>query len=233
MKRDKEKIGLKWPLAKVIVSCNEEIKKFAEIIKSQLNVKNVKFKKAEKINLEFDFKITPELESPPNIVGQAWKDVPATPVAKMFMAHFAEVEVDTETGEIKILKVAAVHDSGRIINPEVCENQVSGGVILGYGFAVTEELIFDEKTGVVLNSNYTDYKIPTALDTMPIAISFADVIDPVGPFGAKGIGEGAACPVAPAIAQAIYNAIGIRFTELPITPEKVLKALKEGKREYP
>ncbi len=135
-------------------------------------------------------KIMPQFLSRPCIIGRAWSNVPPTPIAKMFMAHFAEVEVDTETGEVKILKYVAAHDSGRIINPDVCENQVSGGVLLGCGFGLTEDLIFDEKTGSILNPNYTDYKIFTALDAPDIEIIFADVIDPVGAFGAKGI----SCP---------------------------------------
>ena len=128
----------------------------------------------------------------------------------------------------KILKYVAVHDSGKIINPEVCENQVSGGIIQGCGFALCESLIFDDNTGEVLNSNLVDYKIFQALDIPDPEIIFVEVIDPVGAFGVKGIGEGTICPVPAALAQAIYNAIGIRFNEVPITPEKVLKALKES-----
>ena len=146
------------------------------------------------------------------------------------MAHFVEVEVDTESGEVKILRIVAAHDSGRIINPEVCENQVAGGTTLGSGFALCENLILDPKTGRVLNPNYLDYKILTPLDMSPIDISFIEVIDPVGAFGIKSIGEGASCPITAAVGQAIYNAIGVRL-EAPFLPEKVLAALKGQEKE--
>jgi len=169
-------------------------------------------------------KIRPETLSPPSIIGRAWKNVPESPIAKLFMAHFVEIEVDTETGEVKIIKYVAAHDSGRIINPDICENQVSGGVLLGCGFGLVEGLIFDKETGRVLNHNFLDYKIFTALDTPDIESIFVDLIDPVGPFGVKGIGEATAAPAPTAVAQAIYNAIGVRL-EVPITPEKILEAL--------
>lgn len=168
----------------------------------------------------------PEYVAQPSLIGSAWGNLPQSPIAKMFMAHFVEVEVDTDTGEIKILKYVAVHDSGKIINPEVCENQVSGGVALGSGFGLIENLIFDDQTGMVLNPNFLDYKIFTAQDLPDPEIQFVEVIDPVGAFGIKAIGEGTACPCTPAIAQAIHNAIGINFNTVPITPDKVLRALK-------
>ncbi len=176
-------------------------------------------------------RIIPEFLSPPTIVGQAWKNIPQSPVARTYMAHFVEVEIDTETGKVKILRYVAVHDTGKIINPEVCENQISGGIIQGCGFALCEDVIFDHKTGEVLNPNYSDYKIFRALDIPDPEISFVEVIDPVGAFGVKGLGEGPICPVPAAIAQAIYNAIGIRFNETPITSEKLLRALKDRRKE--
>jgi xanthine dehydrogenase molybdenum-binding subunit len=129
-----------------------------------------------------------------------------------------------------LLKIVAVHDSGRIINPSICENQVSGGALIGSGFALTEDLVWDAKTGRVLNPNFADYKILNALDAPPMDISFADVVDPVGPFGIKSIGEGATCPTPSAIGQAMYNAIGVRLNA-PFTPERVLEAIKEQRTE--
>ncbi len=171
---------------------------------------------AAKIDLEF--------LSPPTIIGRAWKNVPLSPVAAMFMAHFVEVEVDTETGKVKILRYVAAHDSGKIINPEICENQVSGGVLQGCGFALVENLVFDENTGQILNPNFSDYKIPRILDIPDPKIIFVEVIDPVGTFGAKGIGEGSNCATPAAVAQAVYNAVGVRV-DPPINPEKLLRAL--------
>ena len=179
---------------------------------------------------EMTRKVHPEWLTPPYVVGRATGNLPVGKIAKMFMAHFVEIELDTETGVTKLIKIVAVHDSGRIINPEVCENQVSGGASIGGGFALTENLVWDPKTGRVLNPNFVDYKILNALDVPPIDISFADVIDPVGPFGVKGIGEGATCPTPSAIGQAIYNAIGVRLNA-PFIPEQVLEAIKERRTE--
>lgn len=172
-------------------------------------------------------KFLPEFLAPPAIIGRAWSNVPLSPIAKMFMAHFVEVEVDTDTGEVEIVRYVAVHDSGKIINPQVCDNQVAGGVLLGCGFGLVEDLIFDDRTGRILNPNYMDYKILTALDIPDPEISYVEVIDPVGAFGIKGIGEGPPIPPPAAIAQAIHNAIGIRL-DAPITPEKILRALKSS-----
>ncbi len=168
----------------------------------------------------------PASVAPPTIIGRGWESPPQSPVAASFMAHFAEVEVDTETGAIRVLRYVAVHDSGRIINPSVCENQVAGGVIQGLGLALTESLVFDEETGEVLNPNFVDYKIPRALDVPDVESAFVEVPDPVGPFGIKGLGEATVDCAPAAIAQAILNATGLTFNHVPITPEKLLKAWK-------
>ena len=110
----------------------------------------------------------------------------------MMMAGFAEVEVDIETGQVRVLKYVATHDSGAIVNPVICENQVHGGVFMGAGFGLSENLVFDEKTGEILNPNYADYKVLGALDLPDPEAIFIDVVDPYGPFGAKGLGEGVA-----------------------------------------
>jgi xanthine dehydrogenase molybdenum-binding subunit len=175
---------------------------------------------------------SPEFFSAPTIVGTAALNLDKSLFAQPLMAHFVEVEVDIETGRIKILKYVAVHDSGKIINPEVTENQVHGGVFQGCGLALVEDLVFDERSGAVLNPNYVDYKILRALDMPDPEVIFEEVIDPVGPFGVKGLGEAPANPTVAAVAQAIHNAIGVRFNRVPITGEMVLKALRGGATEY-
>ncbi len=141
--------------------------------------------------------------------------------------HGIEVEVDKETGQVKILKYVAAHDVGRAINPMLLEGQVYGGAAMGLGYALTERLIL--QNGRVMNPNFLDYKILTAKDIPNIEPIVVETDDPFGPFGAKGIGEPGLVPTAPAVANAIYDAVGVRIKDLPITPEKILAALK-GKR---
>ena len=138
--------------------------------------------------------------------------------------HGVEVEVDKETGQVKILKYIAAHDVGRAINPMLLEGQVYGGATMGIGYALTERLIM--QNGKVMNPNFLDYKMLTAKDVPNIEPIVIETNDQFGPFGAKGIGEPGLVPTAPAIANAIYDAIGVRIKELPITPEKVLAAMK-------
>jgi xanthine dehydrogenase molybdenum-binding subunit len=144
--------------------------------------------------------------------------------------HGVEVEVDKETGKVKILKYVAAHDVGKAINPMLLEGQIYGAVSMGVGYGLTEQLIFDK--GECMNPNFRDYKILTAKDVIPVEPVIVETIDKDGPFGAKGIGEPGCVPSAPAIANAIYDAIGIRINNLPITPEKILRAIreKEGKK---
>jgi 4-hydroxybenzoyl-CoA reductase alpha subunit len=142
-----------------------------------------------------------------------------------FATQAVEVEVDTETGEVTVLKIAAAHDVGRAINPMAVEGQIHGGISMGLGYALYEELVVKE--GQVLNPNFADYALPTALDMPPIESILIETDDPAGPYGAKGMAEPACIPTAPAIANAVYDAVGVRIRDLPITPEKVLTALKE------
>ncbi len=139
-------------------------------------------------------------------------------------AHIAEVEVDTETGHVHVSNYWAVHDVGRIMNPTLLEGQLEGGIVQGIGWALSEDMIYNEK-GAVKNNNLLDYRMPGVKDVPKIFTDFVETDDPEGPFGAKGIGEPALNPVAAAVVNAIYDAIGIRFYELPVTPEKVLMAL--------
>jgi xanthine dehydrogenase molybdenum-binding subunit len=143
-----------------------------------------------------------------------------------FAAHFAEVEVDTETGQVTLLKIAAAHDVGRAIHPTSVEGQIEGGLTMGLGYALTEELTYDTSSGQPLNSSFLDYKILRTPDMPLIDPIIVEPIHPVPVYGAKGIGEHGLIPVAPAIRNAIFNATGVQINELPITPEKILKALK-------
>jgi xanthine dehydrogenase molybdenum-binding subunit len=136
-----------------------------------------------------------------------------------------EVEVDTETGEVKILRMVAAHDVGKVLNPQALKGQMYGALAQGIGYALYEEVRSQE--GRIMNPNFRDYKIPTIHEMdFPIDLEFIETNDSFGPFGAKGVGEPGLVPTAPAIANAIYNAVGIRIRDLPITPEKVLEALK-------
>jgi len=146
-------------------------------------------------------------------------------VTYAYGTHGVEVEVDKETGQVKILKYIAAHDVGKAINPMLLEGQVYGGATMGIGYALTERLILNN--GRVANPNFLDYKMLTAKDVPNIEPVVIETNDPYGPFGAKGIGEPGSVPTAPAIANAIYDAVGVRIRELPITPEKVLAALKK------
>ena len=150
----------------------------------------------------------------------------ANHIVNSFGAHFVEVEVDTDTGRVRILRYVAAHDSGRIINPRAALNQAEGAVSQMLGFALSEEMSTDNATGVTLNPGYLEHKSPTILDYPDIRIIFADIIDPVGPLGAKGLGEVPTVGPAPAIANAIYNATGVRLHRTPFTPDRVLAALQ-------
>ena len=147
-------------------------------------------------------------------------------IINSFGAHFAQVEVDIETGQVKILRYVAAHDSGNILNPMLALNQVEGGVSQMVGFTLLEEMITDSHFGATLNASYLEHKVPGIWEYPPVEVIFADVVDPVGPFGAKGLGELPSIGVAPALVNAIYDAIGIRIHDLPVTPDKILNAIR-------
>ncbi len=142
-----------------------------------------------------------------------------------FAAQFAEVEVDTETGQVSVLRMVAVHDVGRVINPTAAEGQVEGALQQGIGYALLEDLLVDGTSGRVRNANFVDYKTLTALDMPEIRVELLESEDDLGPFGAKGLAEDGICPTAPAIANAIYHATGVRLRQLPITAERLLEVL--------
>lgn len=145
-------------------------------------------------------------------------------------AEFVEVEVDTETGEVKVLRAVFAHDLGRLVNPAGAEGQVEGGLQQGIGYALMENMLFDAETGACVTADFLDYKMPTAVE-MPRQIEciFVETNEPSGPFGAKGLGEPCLIVPAPAIANAVYNAVGVRIRSLPITPEKILAALGKAR----
>lgn len=147
---------------------------------------------------------------------------------RTFGVQIVEVEVDVETGEITLLRVVASHDCGRIVNPTLVDSQVIGGVTQGIGYALTEERIIDNKRGVVLNANLEEYKVPTVADIPPITHAQVNIPDlAANSTGVKGIGEPPIIPTAPAIANAVFDAIGVRLRHNPLTRKRVLAALAE------
>lgn len=143
-----------------------------------------------------------------------------------FEAQIAEVEVNKETGEVKILKMWDAHDIGKAINPQSVEAQIEGSLVMGIGYTFLENLQFDKK-GRPANGNFAHYRLPRSMEMPTMESILIETNDPEGPFGAKGMGEASLLPTSAAIANAIEDAIGVRIKELPITPDKILKALKE------
>ena len=147
-----------------------------------------------------------------------------------FAAHFVEVAVDIETGQVHVLQVVPVHEFGKVIHPVAAAGQIEGGIQQGIGHTLTEDYLVDTTTGRSLNASFVDYKMPLSMDMPPIrTVMLETAPDPGGPFGAKGVGEDPIVAIGPAIANAIHDAIGVRFRCYPITPEKVLQALAAQK----
>lgn len=141
---------------------------------------------------------------------------------------FAEVEADMQTGKIKVLEIYNVHDSGKIVNPQLAEGQVHGGVGMGIGYALSEQLLFAEKTGQPLNNNLLDYKVPTIMDIPEIGAAFVENEDPTGPFGVKALGEPPIISPAPAIRNAVLDATGVAFNRIPMNPQRVFEKFQEA-----
>jgi xanthine dehydrogenase molybdenum-binding subunit len=141
-----------------------------------------------------------------------------------FGCQAALVEVDTETGRVKVLKIVSAHDAGRVINPSGFEGQIQGGVAMGIGLALLEELLVSE--GRVVNGSFEDYRLPRVTDIPEIDVVSVGEPDPEGPFGVKGVAEGPVIPTGPAIANAVADALGLRIRDLPITPEKIWRAMR-------
>lgn len=150
----------------------------------------------------------------------------------VYATQIAEVEVDDETGDVEVLRIVASHDCGTPINPMLVEGQVEGGISMGVGFALQEEILFNDK-GVQINPNLTNYIMPTSLDMPEVEVDIVDNYDPSGPFGAKGVGEPTLVPTAACILNAIYDAVGVRITSLPATAEKVFNAIQAKRNAEP
>jgi xanthine dehydrogenase molybdenum-binding subunit len=169
------------------------------------------------------------------VVGEAFYDPPTEMLDREMKGNYSmtyafgttavEVEVDQETGEVKILQLLAAHDVGRAMNPTLVKGQIYGAAYTGAGYGLSEEI--QVRNGRVMNANFRDYKMLTAKDVIPVEPIIIEEPDGDGPFGAKGIGEPGLVPTAPALANAVYDAIGVRITDLPLTPEKILSALRK------
>jgi CO/xanthine dehydrogenase Mo-binding subunit len=173
------------------------------------------------------------------IVGRGSFDPPSVPPdpetqygnvssAYTFGAQIAEVEVDRKTGKVTILNFTAAHDVGKAINPMAVQGQLEGAIVQGAGYGLMEDMVGVD--GRIYNPNFLNYRLPTILDISPMKIIMVESNDPVGPYGAKGVAEPALVATAPALANAIYHAVGVRITSLPITPQKILAALKAKER---
>jgi len=166
-------------------------------------------------------------------LGSGWFNPPTTVLDEFgqgvpyatysFATQVAAVEVDTETGKVRVLRIVAAHDVGRAVNPQAVEGQIEGGCAMGIGYALTEEV--QVASGEIKNTNFSAYILPMSLDMPEVHSIIVEEQEPTGPFGAKGVGEPALIPTAAAIANAVADALGVRFYELPITLEKVVKAL--------
>ncbi|MFQ5856251.1 MAG: xanthine dehydrogenase family protein molybdopterin-binding subunit [Anaerolineae bacterium] len=141
--------------------------------------------------------------------------------------QLAEVEVDTETGHVKVLRIVSATDAGKAINPMAVEGQIQGGAAMGMGYALYEQHILEK--GIPHTGSLAFYLVPTSMDVPDIECEIVEVADPKGPFGAKGVAEPATIPTTPAILNAIFDAVGVRITETPATPERVYFAIQEAK----
>ena len=169
------------------------------------------------------------------IIGQGSRGPnPDKTAISAFGAQFAEVEVDVETGRVRVLRVVSAHDSGRIVNPTLAESQLEGGIIQGLGYALFEERILDARMGVPLNPTMHDYKIPTIADVPEIDAFFVDIPDTVANHtGVKGVAEPPIIATAPAIANAVLDALGVEIGEIPMTPWRILDSVRRGSNDSP
>ena len=142
--------------------------------------------------------------------------------------HIADVEVDPETGRVWIVRYTVVQDAGRAIHPSYVEGQYQGGAVQGIGWALNEEYIYGDD-GKLQNAGFLDYRIPVASDVPMIDTIIVEVANPRHPYGVRGVGETPICPPMGAIANAVENATGLRFTSLPMSPPRVLKAIDEAR----
>ncbi len=173
-------------------------------------------------------------------IGWGWQDITTKDVDPLtsqgdayqtfgWATQLAEVEVDTETGFVRVTRLVSATDAGRAINPVGVEGQVQGGAVMGLGYALYEQHIVDQ--GVAKTASLAFYLVPTPLDVPEIECLIVEVPDPNGPYGAKGVSEPATIPTTPAILNAIYDAVGVRVTETPATPERVFHLLRDMERQ--
>jgi xanthine dehydrogenase molybdenum-binding subunit len=155
-------------------------------------------------------------------IGSAQAPQTTAPTAAV---HFAVVDVDPESGQVHVRRLVAVQDVGRAVNPGIVEGQIAGAAYQGLGYALTEDLVVDRTTGEVLTGTFMDYRLPTVADGPRVEAHMLEFPDPDGPFGAKGAGEASIILPAPAVANAVLDAVGVSMTELPITAERVWQAL--------
>jgi carbon-monoxide dehydrogenase large subunit len=217
----------------------EMASKMSEIPESDLLVENQRVisKSHAEIALSFREVLEQAYNREKPILGRGWYggkgDYPSLPhkvhgkeyvPGWKYGAQAVEIEVDDETGMIKVRKIASAHDVGTTLNPIGVSGQINGGVVMGLGYALHERLQFDE--GKVINPSFMDYKIPSSHEIPEIVSIPVEIPLPEGPFGAKGIGELAVVGVAPAIGNAIYDALKVRIKELPLFPERVLSAIE-------
>lgn len=214
------------------VKARDYLKKMAaeklEIDSKNIGVADRKFFNQNNPNQSITFKELTEDLSREKVFHGEYVGRPSGYAYNTFGAHFAEVEVDTQTGKIKVIKVIAVHEIGRVMNKQTAESQVVGGITQGVSTALFEGRVMDPSIGTVLNPNLIDYKLATSYDSPEIEIHFVDIVDPrINNLGTKGLGEPPRIPIAAAISNAVYNAVGIHVKETPMTPDKVLQTLKE------
>jgi xanthine dehydrogenase YagR molybdenum-binding subunit len=168
------------------------------------------------------------------VMGTGYREPnPEEKVTFPFAAQFCEVEVNTRTGEVKILRFLGAHDSGRVLNRLTYDNQVFGGIVMGVGFAMTEDRVLDRQTGKMANANFHDYKMPTMMD-VSVEHTCLPIDIPDNQFnttGTKGLGEPATIPTAAAVANAVADAIGIRVTDTPLNPTQLARLLAEQRKE--
>jgi CO/xanthine dehydrogenase Mo-binding subunit len=165
---------------------------------------------------------------PPRGIGGDYKGAGVGPTpAYSYQAAVAEVSIDLDTGVVTVDRITTAHDCGRALNPPSVEGQIEGSAYMGYGEAIAEEQVF--RGGLHKKPSLLEYKLPTSLDTPDLRSIIVETIDAEGPFGAKEAGEGPLNPVIPAIANAVYDAIGVRFDETPVTAAKVLDALQKNR----
>ena len=150
----------------------------------------------------------------------------STGVGPIFAGNIVDVEVDPDTGKVDILRYTAFMDVGTAVHPAYVEGQIQGGTVQGIGWALNEEYVYDAK-GAMLNSSFLDYRMPTTLDLPMIETVMIEVPNPRHPFGLRGVGEAPIIPPLPALANAVSNAIGVRMTNLPLTPAAILEAMKK------